>query len=167
MRRILLVLVGAAALLIAGPSQGAERSASKNGSGGTKVLTDLAGHRYSVTAISYYDPATPANEFLTASAGSRLVAVKFRIKNTGRSNVSDDANNDVTIIGSNLQIYQPSFDDVKGCTNFNSGEFGLAPGGTVVGCVVFEIPKRVRPTKVVFDPSSGFGGTSTAAWRLR
>jgi hypothetical protein len=80
---------------------------------------DLDGNELAVSAQIFADPATAADEFAEAPAGSRLVAIRLFLKGLGPDAVSDDVNSDTTIVGNNGQIYTPSFDSVQGCTNFD------------------------------------------------
>ena len=98
-----------------------------------------------------------------ADAGRRFVGIKLVIHNTGQQSESDDANNDVTIIGSDNQSYTATFFGISGCTNFSNGTFNLPPGQTSTGCVNFQLPPSVNPAKVQFTPSSGFSN-QTGQW---
>lgn len=123
------------------------------------TFKDDNGNPYTVAQVGYWDPAQPANQFDAASAGTRLVAIEFRITDTGTQATSDDANNDASVVGSNNQTYSPAFNDVAECTNFNSGEYQLDPGQSTTGCVVFQLPDGVRLSKAEWSPNGGFGGS--------
>jgi len=102
-----------------------------------------------VTLVKLIDPAPGSDEFSTPDAGTRFVGAEFEIVAIG--SVSDDANNDAAIVGSDNQTYQPdAFDSIAGCTNFNSGQVTLAAGGTSTGCVTFEVRTGVTPKVVTF-----------------
>lgn len=67
------------------------------------------------------------------------------------------------LIGTNGQSYQPALGvERKGCTDFDYGEFSLAPGAAETGCVVFELPEAVEVEKAQWDdglePIRTFGG---------
>lgn len=121
--------------------------------GDTITLGDLA-----VTLTKVIDPATIANPYEPVDAGNRLVAVEVNLQNTGTGTISDDANSDVTLIGSDSQSYD--FDisgDVNECTNFHYGEYTLGSNDSESGCVVFELPDGINPAKVQFAYNSNAG----------
>ena len=76
---------------------------------------------------------------------------------------NDDADNDVTIIGSDNQSYTDDYNSVSECTDFNNGSFTLAAGESTTGCVNFQLPDAINASKVQFTPGSGFSG-STGEW---
>lgn len=116
-----------------------------------------------VTLNQIVDPATGATSF-APDAGDRFVALRLVLQNPGSTTVSDDANADTALQGSNGQIYQPDFSDVAGCTNFDAGDFSLAPGGSAVGCVVFQLPVTgVAATTVSFRLGNGQAVTWTSS----
>jgi len=117
----------------------------------------------SVTLTQVIDPASGADQYTTADAGKRFVAVDMKITNNGTAAFSDDANSDVTLIGTDNQSYTADFDSVSECTNFNSGQFTLSPSESSTGCVVFQVPNGVNTAKVQFQTESGFSG-STGEW---
>ena len=110
------------------------------------------------------DPAQGADQFTQPDAGKRFVAAVFRIKGV-LGTASDDANGDVTLVGSNGQDYQFDSSDITGYTNFNYGEFTVSPGQHGVGAVVFQVPDRVKVAQVQWSGSGGFGGTP-ATWAV-
>lgn len=132
----------------------------------TTVPTNHVGDTLSTSTIAVQlqqviDPAQSSNQYLTPDAGNRFVGVKVQITNPGPANVQDDANNDITAIGSNGQIYTADFDTIAGCTNFNDGDYGLTSKASAVGCVTFQIPTGVAVTKVDF-----VGSNSRAEWNV-
>ena len=98
-------------------------------------------------------------------AGTRFVAAVFKITDNGTASTSDDANNNATIVGSNDESYSADFDNVSECTNFNDGEYEIASGQSLTGCVVFEIPTSVSVAKIEWSPDGGFGG-SFGEWHV-
>lgn len=116
-----------------------------------------------VTLQQVMDPATSDNQYITADAGKRFVAVKLQIQNNGQASYQDDANNNVTLIGSDNQSYTADFDPISGCTNFSNGEYTLAAGESATGCVVFQVPNGVKAAKVQFQTISGLS-SSTGKW---
>jgi hypothetical protein len=125
---------------------------------------DIGGSKgLAVTLTQVIDPATGSDQYTTADAGKRFVAAEVKIVNNGTAAFSDDANSDMTLIGSDNQSYTADFDTVSECTNFNSGQYTLAPGESSTGCVVFQVPNGVNTTKVQFQTQSGLS-QSTGEW---
>lgn len=125
--------------------------------------TDDQNNKMEVTLTQIIDPAKPANEFGTPDNGNRFVGAKFSIKGIS-GEFSDDANTDAVLIGSDGQTYQPDFNDIAGCTNFNAGSYSVSPGQTTIGCVVFQVPERVQVQSIQWG--GGFGATP-ATWTVR
>jgi hypothetical protein len=123
----------------------------------TLLFEDDNGVPYSVTALAIL-LAEPSDEFNAPSPGDYLVAVEFRVKDISASyDVSDDADVDATVVGSDNQTYTASFDTVTECTNFDHGDFQLGPGESSTGCVVFELSDAIRVTEVKWVTATGVG----------
>lgn len=112
-----------------------------------------------VTLESIVDPGQP-KQFEAPPGGSRLVVAKLGVAALGT--ISDDADSDSSLLGSNGQTYQTSFDGVVGCTDFNDGEVTMKAGQTQTGCVVFQLPKNVMPKQFSFGDELG----QVAHWQL-
>lgn len=122
--------------------------------GATLDLARIGNGKMSVTLVQVIDPATiPAG--MGGDPGKVYIATKLVITNTGTATIVGDANNDVSVVGSDEQSYRPGFATVSGCTNFTYGQFLLAEGESVTGCVSFALPPGVSPAKVRYAPSSG------------
>lgn len=104
-----------------------------------------------VQLLRVLDPAPPALGSVPA-AGEHLVAADFAITQT-RGNLSEDVNNATTAIGSDNQIYEPSFTNVLGCKQFAIGNLNLAAPQSASGCVAFAVPANVHIVQVAFAPS--------------
>lgn len=130
--------------------------------GATLNVHDSSGNALAVTVSHVVDPATGANEFYQPSAGDRFVAVEMNLSNQSSNTISSDANNNVTVIGSDNQAYTADFDSVSDCTNFSSGEFTVLPGSSESGCVVFQLPNAISVKAVQFSFDSAF--LDTAQW---
>ena len=130
--------------------------------GSTLSLNDGEGDTFTVTLLQFVDPATPASSFDTAPAGDNLAEVLLKI--TGVTGTySDDANSDVSVIGSDDQTYSPGFESLNGCTNFSSGAFTVTPGQSSSGCVAIEIKTSVTADTVEF--SAGYGN-DVGEWKV-
>jgi hypothetical protein len=127
--------------------------------GGTLNLTGERGSAMAITLARIINPATGAEGPPTGDNGKpsgRYVAAMVTIKNTGKSALEDDANNDASLVGSNNEVYTPALSAVTECTNFDNGIYRLAPGESVTGCVAFALPSNVNPSRFKYTPSSGF-----------
>lgn len=140
-------------------SQPAQAAAAKVGDtvnvGGAQGLA--------VQMVQVIDPASSDNQYSTPDAGKRYVGVKMQITNKGTSAYKDDANSNVTLIGSDNQSYTFDVSGIAGCTNFSNGEYTLASGASATGCVVFQVPDGVKPAKIQFATQAGFSG-DTGEW---
>lgn len=133
--------------------------------GATEIVTDSNGNKFTVQATSVTDPANPSDEFNQPKSGHRLVAVNLVLVNKSAAVIQDDALTDTSVVGSDNQTYQPSFDTVSGCTDFNSGQFTLTPNSTSSGCVTFDIPTTVKVARILFEPLSLTSNT-VATWSI-
>ena len=115
-----------------------------------------------VTVQQVIDPASTGNQYIAADAGKRFVAIKLQIVNNSGSSYSDDALNDVSVVGTDNQNAAVSPYPITQCTNFNNGQYTLAVGESATGCVNFQLPNGVQPAKVKFTSSQGSG--STGEW---
>ena len=144
-----------------------KKSSSTPATASVGSTIDIGGSKgLAVTLNSVIDPASGADQYTTPNAGYRFVAADVKIVNNGTAAFSDDANSDITIIGSDNQTYTADFDSVSECTNFNDGQYTLAPGQSSTGCVVFQLPNAVTTAKVEFQTQSGFS-TSTGEWTVQ
>jgi hypothetical protein len=132
--------------------------------GDTVTVSDGAGGDSDVTLIALIDPARGADQYSTADAGDRFVGVELRITDSGSGLVQSDANDDVTIVGSNNQTYTSAFDNIAGCTNFNEGAYALGPSESTTGCVVFQVPVGIQVQRVIDQP--GVMGGSAGNWQV-
>lgn len=123
-------------------------------------MTNFTGDSYTVELSQLIDPASGATPtFTTPSTGDRFVAAVFVVTDTGTAPVTDDADADASVVGTNHQDYSIGYGTVSGCTNFNYGQFQLSPGGSETGCVVFTVPVGVNVTEVQWSTTGGFGTT--------
>jgi hypothetical protein len=140
-------------------------TSSLSGPVGTSyAVTDPSGNKMSVTLTQVIDPAQGADQFTSPQNGNRFVGAVFDIKGINGT-VSDDANNDATLIGSNGQTYTADFDSIAGYTNFNHGEYSVSAGESSVGAVTFQVPGAVTVSKVEWSANGGLGG-APAEWLI-
>jgi hypothetical protein len=121
-------------------------------------------YSYDVTLAAVEPNATPDNSFDAPTAGDQLYGAEFKITgDTGNS--SDDANSDAIANGSNSQVYDFTANGLAAGTNFNNGEFNVAPGQTSIGWVAFELPASVKVATVQWSPDS-FGDGPLGTWTV-
>jgi Domain of unknown function (DUF4352) len=137
---------------------------SDGGVGTTQTLRGIsAGEVLAVSVTKVVDPAEPTDEFSAPAGGHRLVAVQFRIANTGSKEYVDDITSDVQLVDNKGQTYDPTFDEVSAGPAID--EVRIAPGDSRLGYVAFEIPSGVRLATAQFVPDSGLAD-ETGQWRL-
>jgi len=118
-----------------------------------------------VKLVAVIDPAQPGNQYLTPETGKRFVAVEIQITGKSSGNDSNDANDNLSVVGSNKQDYSADFDSVAECTDFDNGQYSVSKGESEVGCVTFQMPTEVNVAKVKYNPNAGFS-TNEAEWTL-
>jgi hypothetical protein len=125
--------------------------------GATQIVHDFNKNALAVTASQIIDPATGTDQFNQPNSGFRFVAIELNLSNQSTATISDDANSDVQLIGTDNQAYTADlFSSINECTNFSYGEFTLLPGGTESGCVVFQLPIGINAKLVQFSLDYGF-----------
>ncbi len=124
--------------------------------GDTLQLTGLdSGEALDVTVTKVVEPAHPKDSYLKPSAGDHLVAVQFRLKNTGTTVYDDSPSNGATVIDKNGQRFSDSFNDSTAGPSF-PGSITISPGKAALGFITFEVPNTSRVVTVQFAMDSGF-----------
>lgn len=118
--------------------------------GSTLTVHDFNGNALNIRANGLIDPAAPANPDFGAASGSRLVALELTLRSSGPGTISSDVNNNLSVQGSDGQVYTASFSQVSECTNFNHGDYTLLTGNSVRGCVVYQLPNGVKVNSAQF-----------------
>lgn len=133
--------------------------------GDTVDLTgNLDGEGLAVTLVKLVDPAGAKNQYATPEAGTRFVAVQFRLKNTGTAVYKDSPSNGAKIVDTQGQQFSPSYNDTSAGPGF-PGSVTVAPGDTGLGFLTFEVPKASKIAKVQFAMNSGFS-SNTGQWTV-
>jgi hypothetical protein len=118
-----------------------------------------------VTLTKIYRHAQPASSFDGPDTGDRLVAVQFRLTDTGSAAYSDSPCNGAEVVDASGQSYESALNDAANCPSFPGTE-NIAPGASGLGCIVFEVPQAAVITKVQFTLDSGMG-PQTGQWNVR
>jgi Domain of unknown function (DUF4352) len=124
-----------------------------------------SGERMAVTVTKVYRHAQPASSFGDPDTGDRLVAVQFRLTDTGSAAYSDSPSNGAAVVDASGQSYQSTFNNAANCPSFPGTE-NIAAGASGLGCIVFEVPQAAVITEVQFTLDSGMG-PQTGQWDVR
>ncbi|MFD4528612.1 DUF4352 domain-containing protein [Streptomyces sp. NPDC058470] len=122
------------------------------------------GEQLAVTVVKVVDPAGSKNEFSTPEAGTRFVAVQFRLKNTGTAVYDDSPSNGAKVVDAQGQQFDATIEDTTAGPSFPAS-VTVAPGDTGLGFITFEVPTASKIAKVQFALNSGFSG-NTGQWNV-
>ena len=123
------------------------------------------GSKLKVVALKVVD-TKPTDQFLTVDQGKRLVAVQFRLTNTGSAPYDDAPSNGAKVIDAKGQQYEsdPFFENIAAGQQLPTN-VKLAPGNKALGFLAFQVPKKAKVAQVQFSMDSGFG--DTAQWKAK
>jgi Domain of unknown function (DUF4352) len=146
-------------------SKGAKTTAAAKVGSTITLAGNDSGERMAVTVTKIYRHAQPASSFDDPNSGNRLVAVQFRLTDTGSAAYSDAPSNGTVVVDASGQSYQSSLDNAANCPSFPGTE-NIAAGASGLGCIVFEVPQAAVITEVQFTLDSGMG-PQTGQWDVR
>ncbi len=134
--------------------------------GDTLALSGTSGgEKADVTVVKIVDPASAKEAFSSPKAGERLVAVQFRIRNTGTAVYDDSPSNGARLVDNEGQQFTARIaTDTTAGPSF-PGSVMIAPGDTALGYITFTVPTASRVAKVQFALNSGFA-PSTGQWTV-
>jgi len=125
--------------------------------GDTLSLTGISdGERLDVTVVKVVDPAHAKDSFSSPDPGNHLVAVQFRLKNTGTAVYDDSPSNGVNLIDQDGQRFDTAFFSGTTAGAEFPGSINVLPGRTALGYLTFEVPDASRVVTVQFAMNSGF-----------
>jgi len=133
------------------------------GLGDSITVAGFNGEKLTVTLVKVFPDAKGADEFTSPDAGKHFYAVQLRITNAGAAAYSDSPDNSAVLKDASGQQFQTDLSSVTAGQSF--GSVNIAPGDSVLGVVVFQVPTGDKPVKVQFTPDSGMGN-HTAQWNL-
>lgn len=126
-------------------------------------LTTQDRARVRVTALAVVDPVARGSYLLRPNSGRRWVGLRLRLEGLGPGPYKDAPGNGSRLLaggrGFRAVTAQPD-----GCPPLEV-ILKLAPGRSVTGCVIFEVPDGTSVGRFRFVPSSGFS-PDVATWRL-
>ncbi|MFI6850060.1 DUF4352 domain-containing protein [Kitasatospora sp. NBC_00085] len=118
-----------------------------------------------VTVVRVVDPASAKEAFSSPKAGTKLVAVQFRLRNTGTAVYDDSPSNGARLVDSEGQQFTASITtDTTAGPGF-PGSVTITPGDTALGYITFAIPTASQVAKIQFTLDSGFA-PSTGQWTV-
>ncbi|MFM9608610.1 DUF4352 domain-containing protein [Streptomyces niveiscabiei] len=125
--------------------------------GDTLSLTGTTGdEKLDVTLVKVVDPAHAKETYLRADPGNRLVAMQFRLKNTGSDVYSDSPSNGAFVVDQDDQHFDASSGTPTTAGADFPGHVTVRPGDTALGYLTFEVPNGSRVTTVQFSMNSGY-----------
>lgn len=178
MQRLRATAVGVALLISTGCAASTvtttpDKAGAKGGSGAgaarvgqpVTIKGNDSGSKLQVTVKKVQD-TRPADQFSTVDKGKRLVAVQFRLVNTGTATYSDAPSNGAKVVDKQGQQYEADifFDKIAAGPMLPSS-MKLAPKNKALGYLTFQVPKRSKIAQVQFSMDSGFGGTGQ--WKVK
>ncbi|MGW2546336.1 DUF4352 domain-containing protein [Kitasatospora sp. NPDC001574] len=122
------------------------------------------GENLDVTVVKVVDPAGAKETFQSPKAGTKLVAVQFRLHNTGTTVYKDSPTNGARLIDTEGQQFNSTLGETSAGPGF-PGSVTLSPGDTALGYITFAVPATSTIAKVQFTMNSGFGPT-TGQWTI-
>jgi hypothetical protein len=158
----------AAAVLAACGSSGAP---SNGAIGKTARVADIK-----LTLKQFSDPARGSGTHNEPPAGTRFVAIRFKVFNPGQA--QGFSADDIAVVTTNSEIYPTYNSDpvsVTGCPHFDDTDtfdggprWSVASNATISACTVFELPVGVKVAQVIFAFSGQFTpvDTTTLLWTL-
>ena len=142
-------------------SKAATPSAAHVGAAITLGGNNKPGEKLSVAVVKVAATTEATDGFTRPSKGMRFAAVQFRLHNLGKSTYTDSPDNGAKVFDQQGQSFGSYITggNVKAGPGFASGTVNIAPGGSELGYVTFQVPRHFRIAKIQFGTDSGFGQT--------
>jgi hypothetical protein len=128
-------------------------------------LKGFDGEKLDATVVKVVDPATSDNPYMKAKDGARLVAVQWRITNTGTKSIDSGPNSGSSLVDGDGQQFLPTFSQTTAGPSYPSG-VTIPPGQSRLGFVAYEVPKSSAVVKAQYGANSGFAD-ELGQWTLR
>lgn len=133
--------------------------------GHTLSLTGInAGEKLDVTVVKVVDPAR-GTALSSPPPGKRLVAVRFRLHNTGSTTYNDSPANGAKVVDTEGQGFDSAIADTTSAGANFPATTTVSPGGKALGFIVFEVPAGSKLALVQFALDSGFS-TDVGQWKV-
>ena len=104
-------------------------------------------------------PAATSPDIDTPKPGDRYYAAQFRIVNTGTASYEDAPSNGAKVGDAQGEQFDTAITEGINTGPLLPNQVKLAPGGTVLGWMVFDVPNSTVISQAQFGLNSGFGGT--------
>lgn len=133
--------------------------------GGTLSLTGInKGEKIDVTVVKVVDPAH-GTELSSPAPRMRLVAVQFRLRNTGSVTYHDAPANGAKVVDAKGQGFDAAIADTTSAGPNFPATTTISPKGTALGFVVFEVPTGSKIATIQFALDSGFSN-DVGQWKV-
>ena len=133
--------------------------------GHTLSLTGInSGEKVDVTVVKVVDPASGTG-ISSPPPGKRLVAVQFRLHNTGSATYNDTPANGAKVVDTKGQGFDSAIADTTSAGPNFPATTTISPGGKALGFVVFEVPTGSKIAMVQFALNSGIS-TDVGQWKV-
>lgn len=144
------------------PSATAKAPSSGAKVGDTIAVTGDEGEKFEVTLVRAVDPATSSNPYSTPAPGNRLIALQWRVTNTGTAVVEPSPSYETTLIDVDGQSFRSTYVSTTAGVVFPSSA-QIPPGESRLGFITYEAPADAKIVKVEYDASYE---KPPASWQL-
>lgn len=121
--------------------------------GDTLTLLSPGGAQISATLVKVVDPAPFEPRFAPAK-GSRVVAVRLQLENTGDQDYADTPGSGAALLTRNGAAFGTGITPTKGCEDLGSPV--LRPGDRTSGCLTFDVPEGTEVHYFTLTSNAGF-----------
>lgn len=126
------------------------------------TLLRSGGSGITMTALQIQDPAMPKETYGKAPAGTRLVAVQWKVAASGTLAISSSPAMGSSVIDSDGQEYPILTRDITAGTSMPLS-VSIAAGDSRLGWVTYSVPDGVKIVKVQYSPGLGLAA-DTGTW---
>ena len=124
-----------------------------------------SGEQMTITPVRVINSATASDPLFGPAAGERYYTVQFHFDNTGRVPYSPTPDLEAAVIDTAGKAYSgDTFVTVTGCPLL-SDSARIAPGASVTGCVVFDVPSAATIREITYTLDTGLGPL-TGRWTV-
>lgn len=124
-----------------------------------------SGEQMTITPVRVINSATASDPLFGPAAGERYYTVQFHFDNTGRVPYSPTPALEAAVIDTAGKSYSgDTFVTVTGCPLL-SDSASIAPGASVTGCVLFDVPSAATIREITYTLDTGLG-PQTGRWTV-
>jgi hypothetical protein len=116
-------------------------------------LAQPGGAQISATLLQVVDPAPFERRFAPAK-GSRVVAVRLRLDNTGDQDYTDTPGSGAALLAADGAAFGTGITPASGCEDLGSPL--LRPGDRTSGCLTFDVPRGMEVRYFTLTSNAGF-----------